>query len=203
MSAALVVLAHPRGDSLTAQLARRAVARLEADGHTVDVLDLHAEGFDPRMGTEDEPDWSDPDKEYSAETRAHMDRIAAAEILVVVFPLWWFGLPAILKGWIDRVWNNGFAYGLRTPLLKGKRMVWIPLVSYPEAKFKELGWDGPVDEPSAAGWKGRPASLGTTTDAAGIGVRGHPGCSMVRQANSRLPASSATGSVPASSTRPW
>ncbi|MCJ0873564.1 NAD(P)H oxidoreductase [Streptomyces sp. AP-93] len=145
MSAALVVLAHPRGDSLTAQLARRAVARLEADGHTVDVLDLHAEGFDPRMGAEDEPDWSDPDKEYSAETRAHMDRIAAAEILVVVFPLWWFGLPAILKGWIDRVWNNGFAYGRSHPLLKGKRMVWIPLVSYPEAKFKELGWDEPVD----------------------------------------------------------
>ncbi|MFE9565624.1 NAD(P)H oxidoreductase [Streptomyces sp. NPDC006487] len=145
MSAALVVLAHPRGDSLTAQLARRAVARLEADGHTVDVLDLHAEGFDPRMGTEDEPDWSDPGKEYSAEARTHMDRIATAEILVVVFPLWWFGLPAILKGWIDRVWNNGFAYGLRRPLLKGKRMVWIPLVSYPEAKFKELGWDEPVD----------------------------------------------------------
>lgn len=145
MSAALVVLAHPRGDSLTAQLARRAVARLEADGHTVDVLDLHAEGFDPRMGPEDEPDWSDPDKEYSAETRAHMDRIAGAEILVVVFPLWWFGLPAVLKGWIDRVWNNGFAYGRRRPLLKGKRMVWIPLVSYPEAKFKELGWDEPVD----------------------------------------------------------
>lgn len=145
MSGALVVVAHPRGDSLTAQLARRAVARLEADGHTVDVLDLHAEGFDPRMGTEDEPDWSDPDKEYSTETRAHMDRIAAAEILVVVFPLWWFGLPAILKGWIDRVWNNGFAYGRSHPLLTGKRMVWIPLVSYPEAKFKELDWVEPVD----------------------------------------------------------
>ncbi|MBT2446850.1 NAD(P)H oxidoreductase [Streptomyces sp. ISL-43] len=145
MSAALVVVAHPRTDSLTAQLARRAVARLEADGHTVDVLDLHAEGFDPRMGPEDEPDWSDPGKEYSAGTRAHMARIAAADLLVVVFPLWWFGLPAILKGWIDRVWNNGFAYGRRLPALKGKRMVWIPLVSYPEAKFKELGWDEPVN----------------------------------------------------------
>ncbi|CAM5483321.1 Glutathione-regulated potassium-efflux system ancillary protein KefF [Streptomyces avidinii] len=146
MSTALVVVAHPRGDSLTAQLARRAVARLTAAGHAVDLLDLHAEGFDPRLGPEDEPDWADPDKEYSAEVRAHMGRIAAADVIVVVFPLWWFGLPALLKGWIDRVWNHGFAYGGGPrPALKGKRMLWIPLVSYPEAKFTELGWADPVE----------------------------------------------------------
>lgn len=141
---ALLVVAHPRGDSLTAQVARRAADRLAADGHTVDLLDLHAEGFDPRMTPEDEPDWQDRGKTYSAEVRAHMRRVEAADVLVVVFPLWWFGLPAILKGWVDRVWNYGFAYGRSRPRLGAKRMLWLGLVSYSAAQFAELGWDRTV-----------------------------------------------------------
>lgn len=141
---ALLVLAHPRTDSLTAQVARRAEARLVADGLTVDLLDLHAEGFDPRTGPADEPDWADLDKEYSAEVHAHMRRIEAADVIVVVFPLWWFGLPAILKGWVDRVWNHGFAYGSGRSRLKGKRMLWISLASYEREAFVERGWDAVV-----------------------------------------------------------
>ncbi|MBC9718677.1 NAD(P)H oxidoreductase [Streptomyces sp. TRM66268-LWL] len=141
---ALLVVAHPRTDSLTAELTRRAQVRLESAGFTVDLLDLYAEGFDPRLGPEDEPDWADRDKEYSAEVRSHMRRIEAAEVMVVVFPLWWFGPPAILKGWIDRVWNHGFAYGRGTPRLAGKRMLWLTTVSYTEADFTSLGWDRTV-----------------------------------------------------------
>ncbi len=141
---ALLVMAHPRTDSLTAELTRRAQVRLESAGFTVDLLDLYQEGFDPRLGPEDEPDWADPDKTYSAEVHAHMRRVAAAEVLIVVFPLWWFGPPAILKGWIDRVWNHGFAYGRSTPLLAGKRMLWLTTVSYTEADFTSLGWDRTV-----------------------------------------------------------
>ncbi|MET9514150.1 NAD(P)H oxidoreductase [Streptomyces sp. NPDC002994] len=137
---ALLVVTHPRPDSLTAQLAERARVRLAEDGYSVDVLDLHAEDFDPRMIPADEPDWADLDKEYSPEVRAHMRRVEAADTIVVVFPLWWFGLPAILKGWVDRVWNNGFAYGRRVPRLRGKRMLWLGLVAYEEAEFAELGW---------------------------------------------------------------
>ncbi|WP_339384355.1 hypothetical protein [Streptomyces glaucescens] len=54
-----MVVGHPRSDSLTAQLAQRARDRLAAHGFSVDVLDLHAEGFDPRTGPADEPDWED------------------------------------------------------------------------------------------------------------------------------------------------
>ncbi len=111
MATALLVVAHHRAGSLTAHIADRARVRLEKDGRTVDVLDLHAEDFDPRMTVADEPDWGDRDKTYSAEVRAHMRRIDAADLIVVVFPVWWYGLPAVLKGWIDRVWNYGFAYG--------------------------------------------------------------------------------------------
>ncbi|MFB0630742.1 NAD(P)H oxidoreductase [Streptomyces sp. AB3(2024)] len=142
---ALVVVAHHRADSLTAGLARRARERLAADGYAVDLLDLHAEGFDPRMGTPDEPDWGDPGKEYSAEVRAHMARVAAADLIVVVFPLWWFGLPALLKGWVDRVWNHGFAYGGRGGGLRGRRMVWISLTAYAEEEFRAQGWDRTVE----------------------------------------------------------
>ncbi|MFF2812270.1 NAD(P)H oxidoreductase [Streptomyces sp. NPDC058000] len=145
MAAALLVLAHPRTDSLTAKIAARAHDRLVAAGHTVDVLDLHAEGFDPRMTTEDEPDWADRDKPYSHQVRAHMARVKAAETIVVVFPVWWFGLPALLKGWIDRVWNYGFAYGRSRPRLAGKRIQWIALAGYSREHFAEGGWDDLMD----------------------------------------------------------
>ncbi|WP_433544220.1 NAD(P)H oxidoreductase (plasmid) [Streptomyces sp. CA-294286] len=124
---ALVVFAHHRTDSLTAHTARRAAARLEAAGYRIDLLDLHAEGFDPRMNVSDEPDWADREKSYSDETQAHMQRILDAEVVVAVFPVYWQSVPALLKGWIDRVWNYGFAYGRSKPRLAGKRMLWLGL----------------------------------------------------------------------------
>ena len=73
---ALVVVAHHRTDSLTAHTARRTVAQLETAGYVVDLLDLHAEGFDPRMNVADQPDWGDREKPYSDEVRAHMRRVS-------------------------------------------------------------------------------------------------------------------------------
>lgn len=124
---ALVVVAHHRTDSLTAHTARRAATRLEATGYRIDVLDLHAEGFDPRMNISDQPDWGNREKLYSGETHAHMQRILDADVIVAVFPVYWQSVPAILKGWIDRVWNYGFAYGRSKPRLAGKRMLWLGL----------------------------------------------------------------------------
>lgn len=124
---ALVVVAHHRTDSLTAHTARRAAAQLEAAGYRVDLLDLHTEGFDPRMNEQDQPDWGDREKAYSQETQAHMHRILDADVLVPVFPVYWQGVPALLKGWIDRVWNYGFAYGRSRPRLAGKRVLWLGL----------------------------------------------------------------------------
>ncbi|MEC3957151.1 NAD(P)H oxidoreductase [Nocardia sp. CDC153] len=124
---ALVVVAHHRSDSLTAHIARRATARLEAAGYRVDLLDLHAEGFDPRMTVADQPDWGNREKTYSPEVHQHMDRILAADLVIAVFPVYWASVPAVLKGWIDRVWNYGFAYGRSKPRLAGKRMLWLGL----------------------------------------------------------------------------
>ncbi|MEU3854952.1 NAD(P)H oxidoreductase [Streptomyces sp. NPDC029554] len=124
---ALVVVAHHRTDSLTAHTARRAAARLEAAGYRVDLLDLQAEGFDPRMNLADQPDWGNREKRYSDEAHAHMRRILDADVLVAVFPVYWQSVPALLKGWIDRVWNYGFAYGRSRPRLAGKRILWLGL----------------------------------------------------------------------------
>lgn len=129
---ALVVVAHHRADSLTAALARRTAERLDAAGYRVDLLDLHREGFDPRGRAEDEPDYGNRDKRYSDEVHAHAERLLAADRIAVVFPVWWFGLPALLKGWIDRVWNYGLAYGRREKPMAGKRILWLALAGLAE-----------------------------------------------------------------------
>ncbi|WP_067699790.1 NAD(P)H oxidoreductase [Nocardia jejuensis] len=129
---ALVVLAHHRADSLTAHIARRTVRQLEASGYAIDLLDLHTEGFDPRMTLADQPDWNDREKTYSPEVEDHMRRILAADIVIAVFPIYWVAPPALLKGWIDRVWNYGFAYGRSKPRLAGKRMLWLGLAGAAE-----------------------------------------------------------------------
>lgn len=109
----LIVLAHPRRGSLTGQVADRFAAVLATAGHTVEHADLVAEGFDPVLREADEPDWNDPDKVYSPAVRREMERIARNDATVMIFPVYWWSLPAVLKGWIDRVWNHGFAYGAR------------------------------------------------------------------------------------------
>jgi NAD(P)H dehydrogenase (quinone) len=110
-----LVLAHPLRDSLNAHLAGHVEKALRSAGVVVDRLDLYGEAFQPSL-TPDER------AHYYAEPRPGDDvvplqhRLAAAEHLVLVFPTWWFGLPAILKGWIDRVWSPGFAFEQGTPI---------------------------------------------------------------------------------------
>lgn len=112
---ALVVLAHPLSDSLCAHLARDAMATLTARGAEVDVLDLYAEGFEPALtAAERRLHYATP--EPGADIVALQQRLAAADTLVLVFPTWWFSLPAILKGWFDRVWAPKFAFEQGTPI---------------------------------------------------------------------------------------
>ncbi|MFH8974652.1 NAD(P)H oxidoreductase [Streptomyces sp. NPDC017890] len=141
----LLVLAHPRSDSLTAQVAGHLQLRIKDAGDTLDLLDLYAEGFDPRLTPVDEPDWEDREKRYSPEVHAHMDRLAAADDILVVFPVWWYAPPAVVKGWIDRVWNYGFAYGRSRPRLAGKRMLWLGLAGGTDGDYGRTGLAGALD----------------------------------------------------------
>ncbi len=105
----LVVIAHPVPDSLCQALARRVVAALAAAGHEVMVEDLSGNGFAPALTRAERQGYYQPPCDQSA-VQPQVERLLAAEALVLVFPTWWFGFPAILKGWFDRVWLPGVAY---------------------------------------------------------------------------------------------
>ena len=107
----LVVFSHPRRDSFCGAVMDSFTAGLTAAGHGAEIADLHAEGFDPRLSEADEPDWSNPRKRYTDAVLAEQARIARNEAMAFIFPVWWWSMPAMLKGWVDRVWNNGWAYG--------------------------------------------------------------------------------------------
>jgi NAD(P)H dehydrogenase (quinone) len=108
----LLVYSHPRADSFCSALRDAAASALRSTGHTVEVRDLYAEGFVPPMGPDERSRY------YSdfPDLRGIEDHIAAlqrADALLLVYPTWWFGLPAMLKGWFDRVWVPGVAFRLR------------------------------------------------------------------------------------------
>lgn len=105
----LVVKAHPLSESLCSFLTQRTVTVLQAAGHQVVLEDLYAESFAaPLTPVERARHYETP---YPiSEVAAQAERLAAAGAIVLLFPTWWFGFPAILKGWFDRVWSPGVAY---------------------------------------------------------------------------------------------
>lgn len=98
----LVVYAHPCGESFNAAVRDRLLGGLSAAGHEVRVADLYAEGFDPVMGDAERRGYHAPGAN-EAPVAGELERLRWCEALVFVYPTWWFGLPAILKGWLDRV----------------------------------------------------------------------------------------------------
>ena len=120
-----VVHAHPEPHSFTAAMKEAAIDVLRADGHSVQVSDLYAKTFDPVAKAADFPNRSNPDylvyaleQRHAWETGALPDDIRAergmvlwADLLILSFPMYWFSVPAILKGWIDRVLLSGVTYG--------------------------------------------------------------------------------------------
>lgn len=116
---ALIVIAHHDPQSLTHSLAKKAAAGITAAGHTFEIADLAAEGFDPRYNAADHKvhrTRATPPADVLAE-QARLDR---ADALVLVFPIFWWSMPALLKGWVDRVFVNGWAidYSLETNVVK-------------------------------------------------------------------------------------
>lgn len=122
----LVVVAHPVETSLCGAFARTAVETLAAQGHAVTLHDLYRPGFPPAL-TEAERLSYYTGRYHRTAVAAEIDALVAAEGLVLVFPTWWFGFPAVLKGWFDRVWAPGVAfvhsadYGPIRPRLDGLR----------------------------------------------------------------------------------
>jgi NAD(P)H dehydrogenase (quinone) len=163
----LWVYAHPMALSLNAALRNGVICRLTDDGWAVDLDDLHALGWDPVLN---EPDVTGSagdtlsDRQRTAtlggslppDVRAQQARVMRSELVVVQFPLWWYGMPAILKGWFDRVFTNGFAFGIRDGAghvrkygdgnLVGRRLLPVVTAGDRESALRDRGISGDIDD---------------------------------------------------------
>src|SRR4051812_25824063 len=134
-----IVHAHHEPTSFNAAMTRTAREALNERGHRVIISDLHAMGFDPvsdrrnfitmanpeRLKQQEEEALASRSNGYAPELQVEMDKLAWCDLLIFQFPLWWLGPPAILKGWIDRVFAVGRSYGggrwFDTGLHRGKQ----------------------------------------------------------------------------------
>ncbi|MFC0225593.1 NAD(P)H-dependent oxidoreductase [Serratia aquatilis] len=125
---ALITISHPLQESLTHSVARQVASGLITSDptHTYEIADIAAEGFDPRFNASDisafNKQSSPPD-----DVLAEQQRIERADALILVFPIYWWSMPALLKGWIDRVFCNGWAYDETTDGELVKKLTHLPV----------------------------------------------------------------------------
>lgn len=111
---ALVVYCHPVPASFTAGVRDAVIRGLKAAGHEVDLLDLYAEGFAPVMECDERLAYHEPGINVLP-IAGYLDRVKQAEALIFVAPTWWYGPPAMLKGWLDRVLVPHETFGMPQP----------------------------------------------------------------------------------------
>lgn len=134
---ALLVIAHPVETSYCAALAEAARRGLVAGGATVDVCDLHAEGFDPVIGRADRLGYHDRATNHAL-AQGHVARLARADALILCFPAWINSPPAMMKGWLEKVMLPGVAFTLEggwRPALTNVRTL-AAVVTYGGARWR-------------------------------------------------------------------
>jgi NAD(P)H dehydrogenase (quinone) len=168
----LLVFAHPEPRSLNGALRDVAIRELEAQGHEVLISDLYADGWKAEVDRADFPSWP-PEARFlpagaskkafatntlTEDVKAEIDKLLWADTLILQFPLWWYAMPAILKGWVDRVYAYGFAYGVGEHsdkrwgdrfgegTLAGKRAMLIVTAGGWEEHYSARGVNGPIDD---------------------------------------------------------
>ncbi|MER8490354.1 NAD(P)H-dependent oxidoreductase [Mesorhizobium australicum] len=168
----LLVFAHPEPRSLNGTLRDVAVKELKSQGHEVRVSDLYVDSWKSEVDRADFPELS-PDARLvpvvaskqayesnalTADVKTEIEKLLWADALILQFPLWWFTMPAILKGWVDRVFAYGFAYGVGEHsdkrwgdrygegTLAGKRAMLIVTAGGWEDHYSPRGVNGPIDD---------------------------------------------------------
>lgn len=168
----LLVFAHPEPRSLNGSLRDVAVAQLEADGHAVQVSDLYAMQWKAEVDRADFPALATDAKlrvavasgeGYAAGTLTddvvvEQEKLRWANAVILQFPIWWFSMPAILKGWVERVYALGFAYGVGEHsdtrwgdrygegVLAGKRAMLVATAGGWPDHYGPRGINGPIDD---------------------------------------------------------
>jgi NAD(P)H dehydrogenase (quinone) len=139
----LVVFAHPKRDSFTGRVLESFVGGLEEAGHEVEIADLYRESFQPLLVPQDYAQWED--RPMPPEVLREQARVEGCEGIALVFPIWWWSMPAILKGWFDRVFSAGWAYAEdydpEGSLLPGRKFVVICPAGSSEHHFRKYGYD--------------------------------------------------------------
>ncbi|WP_426392548.1 NAD(P)H-dependent oxidoreductase [Variovorax sp. R-27] len=168
----LLVLAHPEAASLNGALHRFMLERLAAAGHSVQVSDLYAMRWKPALDADDFPARNtnarfDPSLEslhafaagtQPADIASEQQKLLWADAVVLQFPLWWYSMPAILKGWVERIYAYGFAYGLGEHsdthwgdrfgegVMAGKRAMLVVTTGGWASHYAPRGINGPMDD---------------------------------------------------------
>ena len=168
----LLVFSHPEPRSLAASLRDVAIRELEAQGHEVRVSDLYAMRWKSEVGRPDFPSLArDARLKVAAasgqafaaqalteDVKAEQEKLLWADALILQFPLWWYSMPAILKGWVDRVYAYGFAYGVGEHsdkhwgdrfgegTLAGRRAMLIVTTGGWKEHYSARGINGPIDD---------------------------------------------------------
>ena len=168
----LLVYAHPEPRSLNGALRDFIVEHLHGAGHEVKVSDLYAMRWKATLDAEDFPQRDatqpfDPSADskqallegtQAADVAAEQDKLRWADLVIFQFPMWWFSMPAILKGWFERVYAYGFAYGVGEHsdkhwgdrygdgTLTGKRAMLVVTTGGWEEHYSERGINGPIDD---------------------------------------------------------
>jgi NAD(P)H dehydrogenase (quinone) len=156
----LIVFAHPERRSFSAALKNQAVETLRAQGHEVVVSDLYAMGWSPALGPADFEERADEryldlsreqehafaKSRHTDDVKREQDKVAAADLVLFHFPVWWFSMPAMLKGWVDRVFSRGFAYSTgrkyESGHFKGKKAMLCLTTGTASTLYEANGIDG-------------------------------------------------------------
>jgi NAD(P)H dehydrogenase (quinone) len=145
----LIIVSHPLIDSVTIKLARAYSLELKELGHEPRMHDLYRMGFNPVL-TAEELEPVRKRRETPSDVAQAQAAVAAADAIAVIYPLWWATMPAMLKGYIDRVFARDFAYegsgGDTRGLLSGKQCVLITLSGSPMASLRESGQWGAIEQ---------------------------------------------------------
>lgn len=160
----LIVHAHPEPKSFSASMKNEAAAQLQRAGHSVQVSDLYAMGFDPVASAEDllspanrdycvyalEQRHATANGTFTADIRQELEKLRWCDLLILNFPVFWCSTPAMLKGWIDRVLASGVVYGGKRFYdrggMQGKRVLVSVTIGGQEHMFSPDGVHGPLKD---------------------------------------------------------
>lgn len=139
----LIIYAHPNENSLNSCLLQTVIESLDKEHHDIQIRDLNKIGFNPVFSMEDmQRQFAG---QISDDIKTEQEYISRADQITFIYPIWWTGMPAIMKGYIDRVFSYGFAYrydqGVQKGLLKGKKAVIINTHGKSHEEYERMGMD--------------------------------------------------------------